>query len=556
MLTDFGPDRVRTLRVVGAPRDPLALRHGIERTLGAADLRPRGLSPSVIVCIRRLRVPMPRWEESAGAWQLDAEVRALLPGAARPFAGRVPASAWAIVFADEAELLACLARDWLSGEGGSWWWRALFGEPASEELVRSLLAAAPAFVPAALDLLARAGLAVDLAASLPPSYCERLGDVVAAGFGVSAWAEAQHERASRAGPGGAELTDSDASQQVRSLESVMGGLPRSHEFAALAPPQRALLGLALLLRRAPGRARTAVAADWLGECWHTRPVATSSGREPAARGAILSSNAPAAPAGGAAPRSKAGDQEVRPPPTAPDGRPRPRPVPAGADSPWMVSDGAEFAAPAPHAEPPLPRMPSATAEVSGVRSAETVEPPAAAPLATPGAEQCFTSADSDFAGVLYLVNLALRLELYGDFTQPARPNLALPLGDFLAMVGESSCGPALRDDPLWALLAELAGRDPAEAAGRGFVAPAGTLARWLAELIAALEARAALALDIAAGGALPFLCRRPGRVTLTATRLDAIFPLATHPFAIRFGGLDRNPGWVPAAGRVIEFHYE
>jgi hypothetical protein len=554
MLTDFGPDRVRTLRVVGASRDPLALRHGIERTLGAADLRPRGLSPSVIVCIRRLRVPMPRWEESAGAWQLDAEVRALLPGAARPFAGRVPASAWAIVFSDEAELLACLARDWLSGEGGSWWWRALFGEPASEKLVRRLLAAAPAFVPAALDLLARAGLAVDLAASLPPSYSEQLGDEVAAAFGLSAWAEARHERASRVGPGGAELTNGDASQQVRALDSVMGGLPRSHEFAALAPPQRALLGLALLLRRAPGQARTAVAADWLGECWHTRPVATSSGRETTAPGAIPS-NAPVAPAGGAAPRSKAGDQEVRPPPTAPDGRPRPRAVPARADSPRMVPDGGEFAAPAPDAEPPLPRLPSATAEVSGVRSAETVAPPAAAPLATEGAEG-FTSADTDFAGVLYLVNLALYLELYGDFTQPARPDLALPLGDFLAMVGEWTCGPALRDDPLWALLAELAGRDTAEAAGRGFVPPAATLARWLADLIAALEARAALALDIAPGGALPFLCRRPGRVTLTATRLDAIFPLAAHPFAIRFGGLDRNPGWVPAAGRVIEFHYE
>ena len=574
MLTDFGTDRVRTLRVVGAPRDPLGLRQGMERALGAAELRPRGLAPSAIVCVRRLRLPLPRWEGGAHAWQLEAEVRALLPGAARPFAGPVPAGAWAIVFSDEAELLACLARDWLTGGGGAWWWRALFGEAASEVLVGRAFAAAPAFVPAALDLLAREGLAVTLAASLPPAYCERLGDVVAASFGVSRWAGAQHARASRLGRDGVKLTDGDVRREVPALNAALGGLPRSHEFAALAPPQRALLGLALVLRRAPGRARTAVVADFLEECWYGRPAETGSGRETTVPAATPSFYPPVLPASGTAPRSLTGDRAVRPPPAAPDGGARAGRVPVGTDSPGTVPDGAGFAAPPPHAESPQPLPSSATAELSAVRSAVTVALPVATPFPSWGAEQGFFPVDSDFAGVLYLVNLALALELYGDFTQPARPGLALPLGDFLALVGEWTCGAALRDDPLWALLAELAGRDPREAPGWDFVPPAawpetwrrpatllaasegGTLALWLAELIGALEERAALALGIAAGGALLFLCRRPGRVTLTATRLAAIFPLAAHPFAIRFGGLDRNPGWVPAAGRVIEFHYE
>ncbi len=72
----------------------------------------------------------------------------------------------------------------------------------------------------------------------------------------------------------------------------------------------------------------------------------------------------------------------------------------------------------------------------------------------------------------------------------------------------------------------------------------------------ALDVRAALALGVEPGTALPFLCCRAGRVALSPTRLEAVFPLATHPLAIRIVGLDRDPGWVPAAGRVIEFHYE
>jgi hypothetical protein len=164
---------------------------------------------------------------------------------------------------------------------------------------------------------------------------------------------------------------------------------------------------------------------------------------------------------------------------------------------------------------------------------------------------------SEFAGVLYLMNLALYLELYGDFTQPARPGLALHPGDFLALAGERICGPALLDDPIWALLAALSGRGEDEPPGLGFVAPDGdTVERWLDHLVPAMDVRVALALGVQPGTALLFLCRRPGRVALSPTRLEATFQLATHPLTIRIAGLDRDPGWVPAAGRAIEFRYE
>src|SRR5439155_1567674 len=43
-----------------------------------------------------------------------------------------------------------------------------------------------------------------------------------------------------------------------------------------------------------------------------------------------------------------------------------------------------------------------------------------------------TRIDTAFGGLFYLLNLALALELYGDFTMPAHTGIALPVWDFLA----------------------------------------------------------------------------------------------------------------------------
>jgi hypothetical protein len=52
------------------------------------------------------------------------------------------------------------------------------------------------------------------------------------------------------------------------------------------------------------------------------------------------------------------------------------------------------------------------------------------------------------------------------------------------------------------------------------------------------------------------LCRQPARVFVTAARVDVMFALNQLPIEIRRSGLDRDPGWVPAAGRFISFHYD
>jgi hypothetical protein len=48
---------ISRLRVGGAVRDPLVARLRLESMLGAAELRPRSLPPSAILCVRKLSAP-------------------------------------------------------------------------------------------------------------------------------------------------------------------------------------------------------------------------------------------------------------------------------------------------------------------------------------------------------------------------------------------------------------------------------------------------------------------------------------------------------------------
>lgn len=52
------------------------------------------------------------------------------------------------------------------------------------------------------------------------------------------------------------------------------------------------------------------------------------------------------------------------------------------------------------------------------------------------------------------------------------------------------------------------------------------------------------------------LCQSPGLLEATAAQLDVTFSLEQHPIEIRMLGLDRDPGWLPQAGLGLHFHFE
>jgi hypothetical protein len=165
---------------------------------------------------------------------------------------------------------------------------------------------------------------------------------------------------------------------------------------------------------------------------------------------------------------------------------------------------------------------------------------------------------TEYGGVFYLVNVALDLALYGDFTTPAQPGLALPIWDFLTLIGERMAGPTLAEDPLGALLARLSRRAENEPAGKWFEPPGGqSLSEWIERTFEQVQARLVVALGIADSEALyPLVLEHRADIEATATRIDVRFSLSAHPIELRIAGLDRDPGWVPSGGRSIAFHYE
>jgi hypothetical protein len=83
------------------------------------------------------------------------------------------------------------------------------------------------------------------------------------------------------------------------------------------------------------------------------------------------------------------------------------------------------------------------------------------------------------------------------------------------------------------------------------------LERWLEWLMPYVRARLRRALGLEAYGDLSrSLCEHRARVLITGTHLDVFLLLQDLPIEVRFSGLDRDPGWLPAAGRFIAFHFE
>lgn len=261
--------------------DP-ALRLRVAHLLGTARLEPEGMPAAAVLVVRRLADPLPRGLASgadavvaSAAWERTA--RAALGGcwsrAACPALGPVPPGADAVRFDDPAELLACLARDLAAGvAAGRWWWAAwLRAAPtAAGEALAALLCAEARHVPAALEMLAAAREAAPVLAALSPAQALRVFRAVDAAFDVpglaapppvpSAAAE-WPERTSPA-PSSPRVEAGGWGEDVPRGEPEVepppwrAHLPGGAVPAGLSVERQALLGVALLLRRAPMVARS------------------------------------------------------------------------------------------------------------------------------------------------------------------------------------------------------------------------------------------------------------------------------------------------------------
>ncbi len=600
---------IARLEIQAAGVDPIAARLRVERMLGTVQLRPRGLGPRAVLCVRELRDPLPgrfgidgpggrlppEWERA-----LEQQLERLARGAAWPARGAVPPSAEAVAFVDEAELLACLGSDLATdGLGARWWWPLLVrGLVDPARAVGAAFARVPEHVPAAVQLLAERRQAEAVVRALAPEDRARITSAVAARFALH----------SAAGP----------LSGPRRHDGVAPPSPWRHWVEEAAQPglpwdARELLGVALSLARAPVAARAVTFAEEL-VAWRAYGATPGAGRAESDRRQADPSGelqeVPAPPRSGASPPRPAVDggardtvgsdrfgsdagpdgqttgwfadagggatpQPVKSPPEDEAGRgPTAEVFAAAAD----VSTSPEHVrADARTAEPPA--VMSATPEVAAAppppQSTEALDLPARweapstrarRPLSwRPRTREFGAATDTGLGGLFYLINAALSGGVYGGDDEPV-----LSLWDFLALLGRRWLGPAHDRDPVWGLLAVLAGRADDDSPGAAFQPPRGwggprsmtddavpLLERWLADVAGDLEARLRRALDLDDGGGLAaLLLAHRARVHVTDTHLDVVLALDDLPVAIRLAGLDRDPGWVAAAGRFVAFHFE
>jgi hypothetical protein len=627
-------DRVRIRSRV---TDSLAAQQRIANLLCNAVLRPARLPPWAILHVRKLYDPLPHtrwlderrvhlppeWEEAA-AQELDC----LAAQAVRPALAPVPPSAQAVLFLDRAELLMCLAADWLQGTmGANWWWITLLKRGGPDSTFFREWTQAPEFAPAALEMLVARSRAVELVQRLADDVAASLLEGMLQAFGVPSGSRRQENPNRAISKGEPDLT-SPLTPELRTSETppCEPWLPYVPEASApeLPPLKRVLLAQALMLRRAPARARSIAfqqdMAEW--QLWAAEHPAPRRVREEKPDSPAESTVEPkqdgwqtAEPAGHQAAKGFALDiRDVGPGLAPANADPSVGRTTAAQkreqNSSFVRHNGLGDQLVASPAEFPTVDSKQDEWQTAEPAGHQQIPAPAAHTRALPptpdnsaSSATAFETVASAFGGVFFLVNVALYLKLYGDFTSPREKGVELDIWDFLCLLGLEFVGDEVRDDAIFEIFATLAGRTKSERPGTYFepprdwhvppewlepfpesferkevvrggrlqvVHPAGfllvdessdldpesvdPLPRWLGWVAGYIRARLARALG--RDDAAEFLCRVPARIAFTSTHVDVFYSLDQHPIEIRLAGLDRDPGWVPAAGRYVAYHFD
>jgi hypothetical protein len=687
---------VRRVTVKGRKLDPLAAQLRLDNLFQTIELHPSWLPASAIVCLRQIRDPLPRTLKLQSrtatqslVWQqaVSAAVQEKIRRAVRPVNAEVSSEATSVIFKDQGELLACLAIDWTEGRLGSrWWWRSLFRVHDVAGIVPDAWASSPQYVPVALELLAAKHRLKPFARALSIDHARLLLREITQTFALKELQSAVEEGFGLVGrsladgktPAAQFLSTSANSNATAPLPTppwrpfMPEGLDQT-----LGLERQCLIGVAFTIRQAPAAARSsqfaratlrwirAVGADEVNGPGNSNGSQQSKGarveEDPARVSPRYSSEAFLKSSRRAVANIA---RESFLPELNPLEKDATRPGPeieslrdadecqsptssTSSDLDITVTSESDSAAPtrpgSPASNPTLrPREPTAP-EVSNMTTSRDEAAPAGF-----GETSFFEAAsntaseflaldevriETAFGGLFYLVNVGLFLELYCDFTMPTGENLGLSIYDFIALIGQRLLNGQIKEEPVWELLAQLAGRSELDVPGKEFEPPkewrlpaqwleafpedrrlewtvagqrlrvrhpagfpvldvplsdnpgeqleremmvykvsaieklvrtsftfsrnSSSLERWLDWVAPYIRARLHRAFGDPDGfDPVLMLCAQRATILLTEVHLDIFFALSEHPVEIRLAGLDRDPGWVPAAGRFVRFHYQ
>jgi len=614
---------------------------------------------------------------------LQAELEHKARIASRPWFNSGAANAESVLFSDETELIACLLRDWLLGSlRKCWWWWVVLEGLTVPEWWRSQLLPRGDVLPAVLAHLASQAQAAAWVVCLSDAEAILAFKAIAQAHALIGLSEALSDAWSPTAvipalpvqqnrplsPAPAVRVSPDAIAACRHLVSL---IPES-QAPAITIAQRRLIAIGLGLQRASAWTHSpafvlALQALPASIANMEKHVVTMSDSRAANELNSIKTNEPESPQDQQSAESAVHLSQLSA--QLKDKRPltRDSAVPlAPTQSPPLFSNVSErptlairrieaISSAQPAAIQPIISSdfePTKPVEALSIFNAQklTESAPQSEPAIIDFEPVFMHSIESQFAGIFYLLNVALSLGLYGDFTQPRHPGIALSPWDWLALIGRSWLGKAFEQDTVWRLLAELAGRSVTQQPGGDFVAPdlwtvpddwlkpwvkahslqsanvmhlkvsetrkrlqiwhdagfmvmdmpripnlplltqashacaksivlsAATLVHikrqphpfkpaiaaanpelksWLQWTLLYLNARLIRALnDDSTTSVAHRVCCHAAKIYSTSTALDVHFSLATLPIELRIAGLDRDPGWIPSAGRSISFHFE
>jgi hypothetical protein len=470
---------IDTVRVRAHPDvDRPALRLRVDSLLSSATWRPPGMSPASVLVVRRLADPLP------GALALDrgmvrvdpAWERALHDALARahrhalwPARRSVPPDAAAVLFADEAEMLACLALDLSRGSaGGKWWWQHALRTlpPLPAHALETILCRQARLVPAAFSYLAGWGQGAAVACARPAAGAARVLSAVRDAFALAA----PDPDPGAPGPQAAALGPwEDTPAPAEEAAPWARRLPPGSVPDTLGREQACLLGVSLVVHRRPGAASGTTFLRAVRQWASAAPPAAALPRRPPTTpgaaadppGAVAATHRERPVPGSEARRATASDPKQEsgvdlaehPPAAVPTASHSARPAQGEPGTPGSTATSRAADRPA---LAPLPEQHAA--------ETDTGPPPAAQVWPHEGVP-------TRLGGVLYLINLMRSLDLPACFEETWR--LASEVGPWgvleglgRALLGEA--GEGLADDALWQALAALDGRPLRTLPGHGF----------------------------------------------------------------------------------------
>ena len=180
----------------GAQADNPAIRISLANLLSTADLIPPGVSPSSLLIVREFGDPLPgRVMPSRFSTRIDLSweravrnsLARIYRQAVRPERGYIPANAKAVLFADESEMLACLALDLIRRTAADhWWWKMIVRSPrlASAGAAVSLFCQEARQVPAILHKFHDWAMAVEVLETVAPDQAMEILSAVTRVYGA------------------------------------------------------------------------------------------------------------------------------------------------------------------------------------------------------------------------------------------------------------------------------------------------------------------------------------------------------------------------------------